>query len=91
MSMKATDLEKNRGLKINSQMRNTGVPDRFAKANALPDKKEQRRRDQALGLVPFAVKLNQDLVATLQQQAVAREVPLNELVADLLQKGLAAK
>jgi hypothetical protein len=31
------------------------------------DKKEQRKRDQALGLVPFAVKLN-DLVRLLVQQ-----------------------
>ncbi|RTL58160.1 MAG: hypothetical protein EKK46_00455 [Rhodocyclaceae bacterium] len=89
--MKATDLEKNRGLKITGQMRNAGIPSRFAQdAAALPDKKEQRRRDQALGLVPFAVKINQELVTTLQRQAVAQNVSLNELVETLLRKGLAS-
>jgi len=91
MSMKATDLEKNLGLKINGQLRNSGTPDRFAKAAALPDKKEQRRRDQALGLIPFAVKINQDLVKTLQQKSVADGVSLNELVEGLLRKGLESK
>ncbi|GAB2181540.1 hypothetical protein DLREEDagrD3_17630 [Denitratisoma sp. agr-D3] len=90
MAMKFTDLHKNLGLKINGQLRNSASPERFAQGASPLDKKEQRRRDQALGLVPFAVKLNQDLVATLQAQAASRGVPLNELVAELLQKGLAA-
>ena len=57
---------------------------------AAPDRREQRKLDQAAGLVPFAVKLNGDLVQQLQSQAKERDVDLNQLVADLLAKGLAA-
>jgi len=54
------------------------------------DRREQRERDRALGLVPFAVKLNGDLVRQLQAQSTEQGVDLNTLVAQLLQKGLAA-
>lgn len=54
------------------------------------DRREQRERERALGLVPFAVKLNGDLVKQLQAQSKEQGVDLNELVAQLLQKGLAA-
>jgi hypothetical protein len=91
MAMKFTDLYKNLGLKIDGQMRNAATPDRFAQGKELVDKKEQRRRDQALGLVPFAVKINKELVKNLQQRAVERNLPLNELVEDLLRKGLETK
>lgn len=52
------------------------------------DKREQRKRDQALGLVPFAVKLNSDLVKRLQTLANERGLDMNALVADVLTKGL---
>jgi hypothetical protein len=40
--------------------------------------------------VPFAVKLNSDLVLQLQTLAKERDADLNELVAELITKGLAA-
>jgi hypothetical protein len=49
-------------------------------------RREQRERDRAQGLVPFAVKLPADLVKHLHQ--LAREKPLNEVVAELLERGL---
>jgi hypothetical protein len=52
------------------------------------DRREQRKRDQAAGLVPFAVKLNGDLVAQLQALVKERGVEMNALVAELLAKGL---
>ena len=89
--MKKTDLYKNQGLKINSQMKQAGVPDRFGgEASAVPDRREQRKLDQAQGLVPFAVKLNAELVQQIQAMAQTREMSLNELVAELLKKGLAS-
>lgn len=88
--MKRTDLEKNLGLKIMGQMKNAGTPGRFGQTAAVPDKKEQRRRDQAQGLVPFAVKIDKALAETLRQQATDRQVPLNVLVEELLRAGLAA-
>jgi len=44
-----------------------------------------------MGLVPFAVKLHEDLVRDLHAAAEKRSVGLNELAAELLRKGLAAK
>lgn len=58
---------------------------------AIVDKREQRKRDQALGLVPFAVKLNGDLVQQLHALAKERGLDLNETVAAVLAAGLAAK
>lgn len=54
------------------------------------DRREQRKLDQAAGLVPFAVKLNGDLVQQLQALAKERGLELNAVVAELLAKGLAA-
>ena len=89
--MKKTDLYKNQGLKITGQMKQAGAPGRFGgEASALPDRREQRKLDQAQGLVPFAVKLNSELVQQMQTLAQTREVGLNEMVAELLKKGLAA-
>ncbi|WP_426208969.1 hypothetical protein [Massilia sp. TWP1-3-3] len=58
--------------------------------NAVVDRKELRERERALGLVPFAVKLNADLVKQLQEHAKTAGVDLNEAVASLLVKGLAS-
>ena len=90
--MKKTDIEKNKGLKISARMSHTGTPARFGNAaGAVPDRREQRKLDQAQGLVPFAVKLNGALVKQIQSLAQEREIGLNEVVAELLKKGLGAK
>lgn len=87
--MKKADLEKNKGLKIMGQMKQAGTPGRYGKeAAAVPDRREQRRIDQSLGLMPFAVKLNGDLVKRVQALAQERQSGINEVVAELLQKGL---
>ncbi len=90
MSMKKTDLEKALAKKITGRMAGTGVAARFGGGAAdLPDRREQRRRDAAAGLVPFACKLPQTLVEQLAERAAAHEGGLNGLVASLLQRGLA--
>ena len=89
MSLKRTDLAKNLNLKIQGQMQNAAVPSRFAQAAALPDRREQRKLDQAAGLVPFAVKLNKELVARLGELAQARQVTIHALVDEALRAGLA--
>ena len=87
--MKKTDLEKNKGLKINSAVKRSGTPGRFGKdAGSVLDRREQRKLDQALSLVPFAVKLDGGLVRRLRALAEARRTELNELVAELLKSGL---
>lgn len=89
MSLKRTDLAKNLNLKIQGQMQHAATPGRFAQAAAVPDRREQRKLDQAAGLVPFAVKLNKELVARLGEVASARQVTLNALVDEVLRAGLA--
>ena len=89
MSLKRTDLAKNLNLKIQGQMQHAAVPSRFSQASAVPDRREQRKLDQAAGLVPFAVKLNKDLVARLAELASGRQVALNALVDEVLRAGLA--
>ena len=87
--MKKTGMAKSDAKKLMGQMLapNAGFGN---SAGVVVDRREQRKLDQAAGLVPFAVKLNSDLVLQLQTQAKERDVDLNALVADLLAKGLAA-
>ena len=90
MSMKKFDLEKQSALKIDGKMKSAGVKDRFAQgASASTEKREQRRRDSAAGLVPFACKLPASLVAELTQRAPAHAGGVAGLVEELLRKGLA--
>lgn len=92
MSFKKTDLVKNLGRKISEKMKKAGVPERFGVAStALPDRREQRRLDQLAGLIPFATKLNADLVKQLQDRAVQEGVTLNEWVDRLIRAGLAVQ
>ena len=47
--------------------------------------------DRAAGLVPFAVKLNEEVVAKLHALAQGREGGLNAVVSELLKKGMESK
>lgn len=88
--MKLTDLEKNRGLKINNRLKQGNASGRFGADAGQPlDRRTQRKLDQEKGLVPFAVKLPADLAAGLREQATAEGRDLNTLVAELLEKGRA--
>ena len=88
-TMKKTALAKSDAKKLMGKMNVPGAG-AFGKEAVVVDRREQRKRDQALGLVPFAVKLNSDLVLQLQTLAKERDADLNELVAELITKGLAA-
>lgn len=91
MPMKFTDLHRNRGLKIRNEMRAAGAPERFGDGAATPlDRRERRKLDQARGLTPFAVKLEAELIGEVRARAAQRGLDLNDAVADLLRKGLAA-
>lgn len=89
MSQKRTDLAKSLNRKIQGQMQHAAIPGRFAQTAAVPDRREQRKLDQAAGLVPFAVKLNKDLVVRLGELAAARAVTIHALVDEALRAGLA--
>jgi hypothetical protein len=87
--MKKADLEKLKGLKVNQAIANTATPGRFGRDAVVPNRREQRRLDAAQGLVPFAVKLNADLVQEIHTLARERGAPVNDVVAELLKKALA--
>ena len=86
--MKKTDLEKNKALKLMGKLNASVPPGRYAGTGPAPDRREQRRLDQAAGLVPFPVKLRQPLIDTLRTRAEADGVSLNELVNTLLADSL---
>ncbi|CUI09599.1 hypothetical protein LXA47_06585 [Massilia sp. P8910] len=88
--MKKTGMAKSDAKKLMGKMVAPGAAGFGNADNAAVDRREQRKRDQALGLVPFAVKLNSDMVLQLQTLAKERDADLNEVVAELLAKGLAA-
>jgi hypothetical protein len=88
MTLKRTDIAKNKFLKVNNKARKAATPERFGDQTAVPDRREQRKLDQAAGLVPFAVKLNGDLVKEIHALAVTRQMAINETVAELLKQAL---
>lgn len=84
MPSKKFDLEKTLAKKTLGRMQ-SGTPARFGAAVPPPlDRREQRRVDQAAGLVPFAAKLPQSLVTALNAAAVARGLSPGEWLAQEL-------
>ena len=86
MAMKKTQLERLNAARLQDNLRKSAPPDRYAQGAHALSRREQRERDRAQGLVPFAVKLPGDLVKRLHE--MARQKPLNEVVTELLERGL---
>jgi hypothetical protein len=88
VTMKKTELEKRKGLKLANDLRLAGNP--YARSGETEaDRRARRDRDRALGLVPFAAKLPQELVRQMQAEAEARGARLDDLVAEWLRRGIA--
>ncbi len=82
-------MEKLKGMKIASGVNQGGARKSFGQAvPAEISRREQRKLDAAQGLIPFAVKLNGELVKRLQTLAQERNTGLTEIVTELLKKGL---
>lgn len=88
MGTKRTELEKLKGLKIGNQQKQAG-PYRSPEGGF--ERRERRRREREAGLVPFAVKLDGELVSRLRERARTAGGDMNAVVAELLAKGLDAK
>ncbi len=88
MALTPSELQKLNAMKLVNHMKNAGAHGRPGGTVAPTDRREQRRLDQAAGLVPFAVKLNGDIVKQIQALALERKTGINEVVAELLQKAL---
>lgn len=86
--MNKFDLQKTQALKLAGQLKQSATPDRFGTASQATDRREQRKLDQAAGLVPFPVKLSQAQADQLRAAAAERGVSTNDIVAEALQKAL---
>ncbi|APX77255.1 hypothetical protein QEP16_25845 [Achromobacter insolitus] len=86
--MNKFDLQKNQALKLAGQLKQAATPDRFGTASQVLDRREQRKLDQAAGLVPFPLKLSQAHADKLRALAAERGVSTNDIVAEVLQNAL---
>lgn len=86
--MTPSELQKYNAMKLVNRMKNAGNHGNPIGATKPVDRREQRRLDQAAGLVPFAVKLKGDLIKQIHALAGERKTGVNEVVAELLQKAL---
>lgn len=89
--MKKTDLEKNKALKIVEKMKKGSTPARYSAASgAAPlDRREQRKLDQARGLVSFPLKLKEEIIHEIRKRAQEQGADVNDVVNGLLEKALA--
>lgn len=88
--MKAVQLAKIKGAKLGDGRAQPSSSGRFGeRITPTPTRREQRAVEQAHGLVPFAVKLESELVTQMHALAKARKVTLDEIVGELLKKALA--
>jgi hypothetical protein len=89
MAMKKFDLEKNKALKLTQSLKQS-QSERFGKgaAESPANRREQRKLDQAKGLVPFACKLDGELVAALKERAADHPEGMTGLLDELLRPGL---
>jgi hypothetical protein len=87
LRVKKFDMEKNKALKLANGLKQNSSSS-FGPQAGQPklDKREQRRLDQEKGLVPFACKLDSDLVRQLQEHAAKHEGGMTEALTDLLVK-----
>ena len=67
--MKKTGMAKSDAKKLMEKMAAPNLAGFGKDSPATIDRREQRKRDQEMGLVPFAVKLDGELVQQLQQLA----------------------
>jgi hypothetical protein len=88
MSWKRTDLERLKAASLTDRLNRERTPERYGRGSAVLSRKEQRELDKARGLVPFAVKLNAELVRRLREKAEAGKRPLDEVVTEALERGL---
>ena len=89
MAMKKFDLEKNKALKLTQSLKQS-QSERFGKgATESPaNRREQRKLDQAKGLVPFACKLDGELVEALKARAAAHPEGMTGVLDELLRPAL---
>jgi hypothetical protein len=86
MALKKTQLERLNAARLQDNLRKSAPPERYGQGAHALTRREQRERDRAQGLVPFAAKLPAELIRRVHERA--GDKPLNEVVAELIEKGL---
>ena len=86
--MKKTGMAKSDAKKLMGKMAAPNLAGFGNDSTSTVDRREQRKRDQEMGLVPFAVKIDGELVQQLQMLAKSRSMELNALVSEVLTRGL---
>ena len=91
MTLKKTDLAKLAGLRIEGAQKRAGIPSRFGEGSAAAavSRREQRKLEQARGVIPFAVKIDASLAEQVRERARSRGEAVDDVVAELLRKALA--
>jgi hypothetical protein len=77
-------LEQNKAFKLANDLKQGGRARVGAADAPKTDRREQRKLDQAKGLVPFACKLDEKLVKQLKERADKHEGGMTEVLAELL-------
>ena len=84
--MNKFELEQNKAFKLANDLKQGGRARTGTAGEAKADRREQRKLDQAKGLVPFACKLDEKLVRQLKEHAEAHDGGMTEALAELLVK-----
>ncbi|WP_250473275.1 hypothetical protein [Caballeronia sp. GAFFF1] len=82
--MNKFQLEQNKAFKLANDLKQGGRARVGADDAPKADRREQRKLDQAKGLVPFACKLDEKLVKQLKERAETHEGGMTEALAELL-------
>nr|WP_284502819.1 hypothetical protein [Caballeronia sp. AZ10_KS36] len=77
-------MEQNKAFKLANDLKQGGRARVGAADAPKADRREQRKLDQAKGLVPFACKLDEKLVKQLKERAETKEGGMTEALAELL-------
>jgi hypothetical protein len=88
MSMKKTDLEKNKAKKLDGKMKSGIAPTRFGQGSNT--KAEAKPASSAIKLVPLAARIPADLAARLRDRALGFEGGMSGIVAQALEQWLKA-
>ncbi|HEY9459541.1 MAG TPA: hypothetical protein VIR04_01940 [Paralcaligenes sp.] len=77
-------------MKLLDKLKQGSTPSRFStnSARAPIDRREQRKLDQAQGLVSFPLKLKQPVIEEIRTRAAAQNTGTSEIVEALLEKAL---
>lgn len=91
MPLKSTDMAKNMAKTLDRRLKAESLPDRFGQASKAAVKKEREASEPVVKLASVNYRLPVALVNALRDQAIAKQVGINDLVASALTEWLATQ